>query len=131
VGFLEFGHVDSNEIALAAIEKIGESERGFGFADAAGTDEHKDADGLDGIVHASAIRGNTLSNGFQGVVLADDADGHQIFEMEYGIDFVLLHFADGDAGPCGDDFADDLRVHAHAHEGRIALESVELGIEFF
>src|SRR3984957_5058904 len=50
--------------------------------------------------------------------------------MEYGIDFVLLHFANGDAGPGGDDFADDLRIHTDAHERRIALEGVKLGIEF-
>jgi len=71
-----------------------------------------------------------LGDGFEGVVLTDDAGGHQVFQMEHGVDFVLLHFANRNAGPGGDDFADDLRVHADAHERRIALESVKLGVEF-
>ena len=55
-GFLELRHVDGDEVVLAAIEQIGQRERGFGFADAAGADEHEDADGFAGIVEAGARR---------------------------------------------------------------------------
>ena len=51
------------------------------------------------------------------------------FQVEHGGDFVLEHLADGNAGPAGDDFADDLGVHADAHQRRLALHGVELGIE--
>ena len=46
VRFLEFAHVDGDEIVLAAVERFGQGERGFGFADAAGTGEHEHADRL-------------------------------------------------------------------------------------
>src|SRR5580704_18323437 len=66
VSFLILGHVDGNEIALASIEKIGQCERGFGFPHATRAHEHKDTNGLYGIVHTSAIGGNTLGDGFEG-----------------------------------------------------------------
>src|SRR4029077_2872993 len=85
VPLLNLRHVDGDEIPPAAIEKISEGERSFGLTYAARTDEHKDAAGLDGIVHAGAVCRNALRDGLECVVLADDADGHQIFQVEYGI----------------------------------------------
>ena len=82
MGFLKFRHVDGDEIALAAVEKIGERKRGFSFADAAGADKHEDADRLDGIVHAGAVCGNALGDRFEGVVLADDPGCHEIFQVQ-------------------------------------------------
>ena len=49
---LELRHVDGDEVVLAAIEEVGERQRGLGFAHAAGADEHEHADGLVGIVEA-------------------------------------------------------------------------------
>src|SRR6266700_1127893 len=45
VGLLILGHVDGDDVAFPAIEKIGESQRGFRFADAARTNEHEYAHG--------------------------------------------------------------------------------------
>lgn len=44
VFFLEFAHVDRGQVLFTAVEEFGECECGFGFADAAGTDEKEDAD---------------------------------------------------------------------------------------
>ena len=52
------------------------------------------------------------------------------FEREHRCDFVLQHLADGNAGPAGDHFADDLRIDADAHQRRFALLSVKLGVQF-
>ena len=41
----------------------------------------------------------------------------------------LHHLADGDAGPAGDDFADDLLVDADPDERRFALQRIELVVE--
>ena len=71
--FLEFRHVDGDQVVLAAIEKIGEGERGFGLPDAAGTDQHENADGLVGIVEAGARCGNSLADNFESVRLSDHA----------------------------------------------------------
>ena len=49
--------------------------------------------------------------------------------VEHGGDLVLQHLADGNAGPAGDHFADDLRVHADAHQRRFALQRVEFGVQ--
>ncbi len=78
VSFLVFGHVNGDEIALATVKKIRKSKCGFGFADSAGTDEHKDADGLNGVVHARAGSGDALGDGFERMVLADDTSGHEV-----------------------------------------------------
>ena len=34
MGFLELGHIDCDEIVLAAVEEVGEGEGGLGLADA-------------------------------------------------------------------------------------------------
>src|SRR6185437_852460 len=46
---LELGHVDHGQVLLAAIEKLGERQRGLGLADAAGADHQKDPDRLAGV----------------------------------------------------------------------------------
>ena len=50
-------------------------------------------------------------------------------ERQHGLHFVLQHLADGNAGPAGDHFADDLRVHADAHQRSLALQLFEFGIQ--
>src|SRR6266496_1111134 len=54
MGFLILGHVDGDDVAFSAIEKIGESQRGFRFADAARTNKHEYTHGLARIIHAGA-----------------------------------------------------------------------------
>ena len=71
--FLKLRHVDGDQVVLAAIEQVGERQRGFGLADAAGADQQEDADGLVGIVQAGARGANALGDLQQGVILADDA----------------------------------------------------------
>jgi len=52
--FLEFGHVDGDDVLLAAIQRFGKGKRGFGLADAGRAAQHEDADRLVGIVELGA-----------------------------------------------------------------------------
>ena len=47
-------------------KQVGERQRGFGFADAAGTDQQEDADRLAGIVQAGAGGADALADGRRG-----------------------------------------------------------------
>ena len=86
--------------------------------------------GFDRIFQAGLRSADALADHVQRVVLPDDALAEVRFEREHGFHFVLEHLADGDAGPAGDDVADDLRVDADPHQRRFALVSVKLGVEF-
>src|SRR5215469_3784687 len=115
MSFLIFGHVDGDDVSLAAVEKIGEGQRGLRLAYAAGAHEHEYAYGLAWIIHSGPGGRNTLGDSAKGVVLPNDASGQEVFERKNRVDLVLLHFADRDARPGRDDFANDLRVDANAH----------------
>jgi hypothetical protein len=36
IGFLKLAHVDGDDVLLAAVQRLGQRQRGFGFADAGG-----------------------------------------------------------------------------------------------
>ena len=95
-------------------KQVGERQRRFGFADAAGADQQKDADRFLGIVQPCARGTDALADAGQSVILADDASAQVLFERQHRRDFVLQHLADGDAGPAGNHFADNLRIHGDA-----------------
>jgi len=129
VGFLKLAHGDGDHVVLAAIEEVGDGEGGFGFTDAGGADEHEDADGLIGIFHLGFRDLNTLSDGLEGVILADDALAKLGGEIKHGLNLVFEHFAHGDAGPGRDDFTDLLGVEADGGEGIFALQGYQFGVE--
>src|SRR5208283_3427365 len=103
-----FGHIDGDEVSFTAIKKIGKSESGFGLADAARADEKEHTNRLTGIVEAGAAGNDALSDGLQGMGLADHALPEGAGKFEDGRDFVFHHLPDGDTCPCGNDFADGL-----------------------
>ena len=71
--FLEFRHVDGDQVVFAAVEQVGKRQRGFGFPDAAGAHQHEDAKRLARIVEAGAAGLNTLADQSERVTLTDDA----------------------------------------------------------
>ena len=64
---LELGHVDHGHVLFAAVEQIGQRDRRFGLADAAGPDEHEHADGPARIGQACTRRANALRDGLKRV----------------------------------------------------------------
>ena len=110
VRLLEFRHVDGDHVLLAAIERLGERERGLGLADAGRAAQHEHADRLVGIVELGAVGLDALGDHRQAVRLADDAPVEDFRQPEDVLDLVLHHAADRNAGPVGDDRGDHLFV---------------------
>ena len=52
VGFLEFAHIDGDDVLFTAVQRLGERECGFRLADPGVTGEEKDPDGFAGIVQS-------------------------------------------------------------------------------
>ncbi len=113
-------------LSLAAVEQVRQRQRGLGLADAAGPHQQEHADGLVGIFQPGLGGANALADGGQGVVLSDHALTQVILQLENRLDLVLEHLADGDAGPAGNDFADDLGVHADPHQRLLSLQGGQL-----
>ena len=84
-----------DHVLLAAVERLGERERGLRLADAAGAREHEHADGLVGVVEARAGSLDALGDGIERVALADDAFLQRVGKVEDGLDFVLDHLPTG------------------------------------
>ena len=85
---LVLAHVDGDHVLLAAVELVGEGERGLGLADARGAAEHEDADRLVGVVELGAVGLDALGDHLEAVVLADDALAEVLGELEDGLDLV-------------------------------------------
>ena len=99
VRFLEFGHINFDEVLLAAVKRLRDGERGFGFARAGGPDQHKDAHRPIGIIETRPARANPLGNHFQSVPLPDDALLKHIRKVQHLLDFVFRHAPDRNPGP--------------------------------
>ena len=127
MGLLILGHVDGDDILLAAIEDLGQRQRGLGLADARGAGEHEDTDRLVGIVEAGAVRLDPPRDHLHGVVLADDALVEVAGEVQHRLDLVLHHAADGDARPICDDAAHGNLVHDGQDQRSIVLECIQRG----
>ena len=125
VRFLKLGHVDGDHVAFAAVEGVGEGDGGFCLAHTAGPDEEKDADRLDRIVKVGARGEDSLGNGGERLILADDALLEMLVECEDSLNFIAYHLAEGNAGPGGYDFTDDLRIDGDAHHALFSLQRVE------
>ena len=110
VRFLELGHVDRDDVLLAAVERFCERERRLRLADAGGATQHEDADRLVGIVEPSAIGLDALGDHLETVALSDDALVENAGEVEHGLDLVGDHLADRNSRPVGDDRGDRLLV---------------------
>ena len=61
--------------------------------------------------------------------LPNHAIAQHVLQGQDGGDLILHHLADGNAGPAGDDFADDLRVHADADQARLALQRRKFALQ--
>ncbi len=77
---LELRHVDADQVPLAAVQQVRESQRGLGLAHAAGPDQHEDADRLARIVQAGTRRDDALRDGRHGLVLPDHAPLQHLVE---------------------------------------------------
>src|SRR3546814_1087092 len=119
VSLLVLAHVDGDHVALAAVQHVGQRDRGLGLADAGGADQQEHALGLARVLEVGTRGAHALGDGVERVALADHTFFQQVAQSEYGLDLVADHLADRYAGPGGDDLrhriAVDHRVdHRHA-----------------
>ena len=70
---LELAHVDDGQVLLAAIEQVGDRQRGLGLADARGAGHQEDADRLARVGQPGAAGADRLRDGVQRMLLADHA----------------------------------------------------------
>ncbi len=73
MGLLEFRHIDRNQVVLAAVKEIGQSQRRFGLPYPARPHQHEDADWLVRVVETGAGSLNPLANHVQSVRLPNHA----------------------------------------------------------
>ncbi|EAQ03151.1 63 kDa protein [Pseudooceanicola batsensis HTCC2597] len=125
---LVFRHVDGDDVLFAAIEHLGQRQRGFGLADARGAGEHEDPDRLVRIVEPGARGLDALGDHLHRVILTDHALGQMLLEAENRLDLVLDHAADRDARPVADDAGHRLVVDDGHDQRRVALKLFQLGI---
>ena len=75
VRLLELAHVDGDDVLLAAVERLGQRQRGLGLADAGGAAQHEHADRLVRVVELGARGLDALGDHLEGVALADRRAG--------------------------------------------------------
>src|SRR5262249_54606118 len=71
MSFLVFGHVNRDQVALTAIESLGEGQSGLSLPDAAWPDEHEDSDRPAGVGQVGPRSADALTDRLQGIRLAD------------------------------------------------------------
>ncbi len=128
--FLKLRHVDGDDVLLTAVKQVGERQRGFGLTDATGSHQQERSHRLVGIVERGARGADALGDSGDSEILPDNAFVHVIFEIQHDADLILHHFADGDSGPAGDHFADNLLIDTHSNERSFTLHRLKVGIEF-
>ncbi|ABA48270.1 63 kDa protein [Burkholderia pseudomallei 1710b] len=121
VRLLILAHVDRDQLALAAVQHVGERERGLGLADARRPDEHEHAARLVRILEVRGRGAHALRDRAERMVLADHARAEQIAQVQHGLDLVLHHPAERNARPRRDDLRDDVAVDLQRHHRLVAL----------
>ena len=119
---LELRHVDGDQVVFAAIEQVGKRERRLRLTHPAGTNQHENANRLVGVVERCPRGLDTLADDLHRVRLADDASAQVLLQREHGSDFILEHFAGGNASPGGKHLSHDLRIHADPDQASLALQ---------
>ncbi len=123
---LILGHVDGDEVALAAVQGVGQCERRFGFADAGGAGQQEYAFGFARVFEAGFGDLDALRNQCECVGLADDTLFQQALQIAHGVDFIGYHAPERDAGPAGDYFGDGGAIDTVVYQWLCLVIFVEL-----
>ena len=97
--FLEFTHVDGNDVLLAAVKRLRQRQRGFGFAHAGRPAEHKYADRFVRIVKLRPRGFYPTGNQIQTVTLTNNPLVQRISQVQHRVDLIFHHPAQRDPGP--------------------------------
>ena len=84
MGFLILRHIDGDQVALAAVEDIGQRQRRLGLTYATRADEQEHPDRPARVFQPGAGSADALADGFQRMRLANDALFQEILERQHG-----------------------------------------------
>ncbi len=131
VRLLELAHVDGDDVLLAAVQGLGQRQRGLGLAHAGGAGQQEHADRLVRVVQPGARSAHldALGDQLQRMALADHALVQRVGELQHRLHLVAHHAAQRDAGPVGDHRGHGLVVHLRQDQRRVALQRRELGAQ--
>jgi len=121
VRLLVLAHVDGDDVLLAAIQRLGQGQRGFGLAHPGSASKHEHAHGFSRVVEAGAGGLDAPRDHLQRMVLADDALAQALGQAQYVFDLVLDHAAHGNAGPILHHRGHGLFINADEYERMFAL----------
>ncbi|MNS93161.1 hypothetical protein D3C72_1273170 [compost metagenome] len=127
MGFLVLGHVDGDDVTLAAVQGVGQRQCGFGLANAARAEQQEHTDRLVRVFHACAGNLDALADFEQCMVLAEYPLAQQCRQALHGFDFVAQHFAQRNTGPAGNHFADGAAIYQCMHQRLFTLDADQLG----
>ena len=119
--FLEFTHVDGDNVLLAAVQRFRKRQRGFGFTDAGRAAQHKDAHRFVGIVELRSRGFHAAGNEIQTVTLANNALVQRVGKVQHRVDLVFHHPAQRDPGPVRDHRGHHAFIHSRKQQRFIAL----------
>ena len=120
--FLEFAHVNGDEIVLATIECFGQRKCGLGFADATRTGHQEHTDWFAGIIKLGARCLNSPRDSFEPMSLPDNAFFEIVREIQDRLNFVLHHSTNRNSSPVRDHRGNSLLIDAGKNERRLSLK---------
>ena len=129
VRLLELAHVDGDDVLLAAVQRLGERERGFRLAHARRPAEHEDTNRLVRIVQLRAGGLNSPGDHLERVPLPDHALIQRLGQLQHGFELVLHHAPDRNTGPVLHDRGYCMLVDAGKDQRRFTLKIRQLLVQ--
>ena len=129
MSLLELTHIDRDDVALSAVDLLGQGQGRFGLAHARGACEHQYRNGAVRVSKIGARGGDAPRDQIKAVVLANYALLHGGGQIEYSRYFVLDHAPHRNTGPLSDHRRDRLGVDLRENQWGIALECCELSTQ--
>ena len=99
-----FAHVDADNGAFVVEESLRQSLSKFRFANARRTKEDERTDWAIGVFDTCAGAENCLADGFNRLVLPDNALVQSVFQVQKFFAFARQHFRQRNARPAADNF---------------------------
>src|SRR3989338_8644522 len=113
-----FRHVDAHDGLLVVEHEFRQGLGELGLAHSGRSQEHEGAQGAVGVGKAGARPAQGVRHGPDGVLLADDPRGQDLFDLHQLLAFVLEHALNGYAGPSGHDGSHIFLIHGFLQEFR-------------
>jgi hypothetical protein len=130
VRLLVLAHVDGDDVLLAAVERLGQRQRGLGLADARRAGQHEHADRLVGVVELGArlvwmrLRSSPCRGPGRSRACRACSAGCSTVSISSAD-----HAADRDAGPVGDHRGDGLVIDRRQDQRCLALQRRRVGLQ--